>query len=291
MAILYGTTSEGTTLPVLVDQFGNLLAKGIEGSEGPTGPEGPKGDTGGEGPPGPKGDPGEGLPLPYGEDGSYLTLKDGEPAWTTTPGPDPGPPSDHIEWANYQTMGVLYSVDGDPVSPPDPIAYGKEQPCWLDNAYEQKVGWNLGANGLGDGTSDQYLQLAFDESTFGKIIRVLIECDLQMKVTGFGGVANCPFTSHTSNVSVISQPSEVILPSSVGAFWGSLQAEFLFNRDATSLDISWGIENGFAKITTSFMRGWEWVDSGEYAFQEQQRMKSEVKAMRAAITELGQSRD
>ena len=31
MAILLGTTATGETLPVLVDQFGNLLAKGIDG--------------------------------------------------------------------------------------------------------------------------------------------------------------------------------------------------------------------------------------------------------------------
>lgn len=34
MAILYGTQSNGETLPVLVDQFGNLIAKGIEGPPG-----------------------------------------------------------------------------------------------------------------------------------------------------------------------------------------------------------------------------------------------------------------
>ena len=40
MAILFGTTSTGTTLPVLVDQFGNLLAQGMPGAEGPPGPPG-----------------------------------------------------------------------------------------------------------------------------------------------------------------------------------------------------------------------------------------------------------
>ena len=40
MAILFGTQSNGETLPVLVDQFGNLLAKGIEGEPGPPGPPG-----------------------------------------------------------------------------------------------------------------------------------------------------------------------------------------------------------------------------------------------------------
>jgi len=88
MAILYGTTGDGTTLPVLVDQFGNLLAKGIDGAEGPEGPEGPPG------PEGPEGDPGVGVPLPYGEEGSYLGIIDGVPKWNVPdipPGPEPEP--------------------------------------------------------------------------------------------------------------------------------------------------------------------------------------------------------
>jgi hypothetical protein len=66
MAILYGTQSNGETLPVLVDQFGNLLAKGIEGQPGEPGPPGP---------------PGVGeLPLdPY--EGALLGWQDGQLAW------------------------------------------------------------------------------------------------------------------------------------------------------------------------------------------------------------------
>jgi hypothetical protein len=62
MAILYGTQSNGETLPVLVDQFGNLLAKGIEGPPGP---------------------PGVGeLPSdPY--EGAILGWKNGQLAWVT----------------------------------------------------------------------------------------------------------------------------------------------------------------------------------------------------------------
>ena len=63
MAILYGTTGDGTTLPVLVDQFGNLLAKGIDGSEGPPGPPGI----------------GQLPPDPY--EGALLGWQDGELAW------------------------------------------------------------------------------------------------------------------------------------------------------------------------------------------------------------------
>ena len=55
MAILYGTQSNGETLPVLVDQFGNLLAKGIKGDPGQPGDPGTPGE---QGPPGPQGLPG-----------------------------------------------------------------------------------------------------------------------------------------------------------------------------------------------------------------------------------------
>jgi hypothetical protein len=57
MAILYGTQSNGETLPVLVDQYGNLLAKGIDGATGPEGPQGP------QGPQGPSGKDGDGQPV------------------------------------------------------------------------------------------------------------------------------------------------------------------------------------------------------------------------------------
>lgn len=50
MAILYGTQSNGETLPVQVNAFGQLVAQGLDGA---------KGDTGPEGPPGPKGDKGD----------------------------------------------------------------------------------------------------------------------------------------------------------------------------------------------------------------------------------------
>ena len=55
MAILYGTQSNGETLPVQVNETGQLVAQPLPGTEGPPGPPGP---TGPEGPPGPQGEPG-----------------------------------------------------------------------------------------------------------------------------------------------------------------------------------------------------------------------------------------
>lgn len=49
MAILYGTTADGESLPVQVNEFGQLVAQGVPGPPGPEGPQGPPGD-GGDGP-------------------------------------------------------------------------------------------------------------------------------------------------------------------------------------------------------------------------------------------------
>ena len=43
MSILYGTTSDGNTLPVQVDETGRLVAFGAQGPEGKPGPPGPEG--------------------------------------------------------------------------------------------------------------------------------------------------------------------------------------------------------------------------------------------------------
>ena len=64
MAILYGTTATGETLPVQVNASGQLVAQGMDGAQGPEGPEGPPGKPG---PPGADGQPGdEGLTAEQG---------------------------------------------------------------------------------------------------------------------------------------------------------------------------------------------------------------------------------
>ena len=77
--VLYGTQSNGETLPVQVDATGRLVAEGLQG------PPGEPGQPGEPGPPGPN------ELLPYGEEGTVLTIVDGVPAWAS---PGPPPPSD-----------------------------------------------------------------------------------------------------------------------------------------------------------------------------------------------------
>ena len=46
MAILFGTTADGESLPVQVNEFGQLVAKGLPGEKGDQGPPGPEGPVG-----------------------------------------------------------------------------------------------------------------------------------------------------------------------------------------------------------------------------------------------------
>ena len=46
MAILYGTTADGESLPVQVNEFGQLVAKGLQGEKGDQGDVGPEGPVG-----------------------------------------------------------------------------------------------------------------------------------------------------------------------------------------------------------------------------------------------------
>ena len=66
--ILYGTQSNGETLPVQVDATGRLVAEGLQGPEGP---------------PGPPGTPGTGELPPNPQEGQILGWENGQLAWIT----------------------------------------------------------------------------------------------------------------------------------------------------------------------------------------------------------------
>lgn len=69
MAILYGTQSNGETLPVQVNEFGQLVAQGLDGTPGTPGT------------PGPPGPPGIGQLPSNPFEGALLGWEDGELAW------------------------------------------------------------------------------------------------------------------------------------------------------------------------------------------------------------------
>ncbi len=101
MAILYGTQSNGETLPVLVDQFGNLLAKGIDGQPGTPGTPGTPGE------PGPPGADGGDFPLPPDPyEGAFLGWLNNGLAWIGTP-PVPVPEGRFGPITGWDPAGLL----------------------------------------------------------------------------------------------------------------------------------------------------------------------------------------
>lgn len=106
--ILLGTQSNGETLPVQVNSFGQLVAEGLQGSEGPEGPQGPQGPQGPEGPEGPGGI--ELPPDPY--EGALLGWLDGGLAWVGAP-PVPVPEGVFGPITGWDAQSGYLSVDGD----------------------------------------------------------------------------------------------------------------------------------------------------------------------------------
>ena len=96
--VLYGTQSNGETLPVQVDGTGRLVAEGLPGPAGPDGPPGP---------PGPAGEI-ELPPDPY--EGALLGWENGQLAWIGTP-PVPIPEGVYGPITGWDRDNSLLTVD------------------------------------------------------------------------------------------------------------------------------------------------------------------------------------
>ena len=280
MAILYGTTSSGESLPVLVDQFGNLLAKGIEGQQGPPGGEGPQGPPGGEGPPGPQGDPGEGLPLPYGEDGSYLTLVDGEPAWTDVPDPDPPPPAEPVIWANIDTSADLIDNNGNAVNATDKLAWLELTPSWKRRDNFEIQGSRQDPQDSGNFAKT----LDFEFSgCYGKIISLYWTVLYEMGVNTAMNWENV-WQWNSGDIFLVNTEGPTQTGNKVGpTFEAGWKVNFLFNREVASDSFSWKIAASFANFRFVRFRGWEIQDAGTFALNNQMKVQNELMTLREAV--------
>lgn len=128
--ILYGTQSNGNTLPVQVDQYGRLVAEGLPGSEGPPGPPGADGSNG---------QPGGSFPLPPDPyEGALLGWLNNELAWIGTP-PIPVPEGVFGPITGWDSSGKVITVDG---NIPSQVASGVY--VWQCDAQGNYItdGWN-----------------------------------------------------------------------------------------------------------------------------------------------------
>lgn len=277
MALLYGTQSNGETLPVLVDQFGNLLAKGIDGAQGPPGQPGQQGQ---QGIPGDPGAPGQGVPLPYGEDGSYLQIVSGAPEWTsgsgpTPPGPEPVPSNVSIQdiFDTYST----YNIQGSPINPPDPLEWLVSQDSWTDQPTYVLNGAAFKGNKPLNKPNDIFLM----EGSFGKVLTFRYEFLFKQLVDE---------PKPTMQVNVNSEFAQEIyndwtpFPGLAGDNqWVGGTTSYLINSDLPQLEVGLSWDQGQITEMSMFMRYYHLDDAGNYALNEQLRLKQEVRALREVV--------
>ncbi len=272
MAILYGTQSNGETLPVLVDQFGNLLAKGIEGGQGPEGPEGPQGEQGIPGDPGLPGKDGEGVPLPYGPDGAYLQIVDGDPEWVEQP-PTPPPPQPDLAWINQATSCKSIDADGEYFDDPDPYSWLQTQDTYL--APENQALAGLEVKKLNYYLPDSYL--AFDcNDIFGKIITLYWSTAVLASDTAAVDM-NINFEFDNSNINLVGttvKPSYNIGKNGSGNSWGVYN--YLVNRDIEAFQLT--VTPQFYNLSRwqVFMCGFVVEEQSEYLIRRQQEQDLRV---------------
>ena len=129
--VLYGTQSNGETLPVQVDDTGRLVAEGLQGQEGPPGPPGQPGADGGD------------FPLPPDPyEGALLGWLNGGLAWIGTP-PVPVPDNVFGPITAWDPENVLVTVSG---SIPEEIGTGVylTQVDSTGTAINPSKNWNIG---------------------------------------------------------------------------------------------------------------------------------------------------
>ena len=165
MAILYGTQSNGETLPVLVDQFGNLLAKGIEG---PPGQEGPPGADGGD------------FPLPPDPyEGAFLGWLNNGLAWIGTP-PVPVPEGRFGPITGWDPAGLL-TVGGEI---PEQIKQGVFVYQCNEDGSIYVDGWNNSQNWSDD------VEVTNGTGLAGRSPSLMFNGDISYSATGVFGTDN-----------------------------------------------------------------------------------------------------
>jgi hypothetical protein len=287
MAILYGTQSNGETLPVLVDQFGNLLAKGIEGQPGQPGQPGTPGEPGGEGPPGPQGDPGEGVPLPYGPDGAYLQIVDGVPAWAgvSPPGPEPEPDLSVLctnLWDDYVPRDSSNNV----VTPADPTAWLKATGTW---GYEDSQSFEGASQSVPNSENDFVSSDTFRlKESAGMILSVSY-------TRYFEALENVHYRvtvneSPSQYAQLISTTLKTIDGYPRGPKWGGGTSSYLITRDNAEVIIKHSWQMQYVVDFQLYIRNFWLEDPGTFALRRQIKLEQEVKALRELTMDIDLSR-
>ena len=292
--ILFGTQSNGETLPVQVDATGRLVAEGLQGPPGQDGQPGPPGPPGvGELPSGAfEGavlgwQEGElvwlepsGLPQPLGTEGQIIQIYKNEPVWLTNPDVPPvpfnavtikqGQASPDGKFGMFSSESVLQG--------PDCI--------WDEYAREQRF-WNYNEGGAQIGLSKREsnsLTQAFNlEFGFSEILQISGNGRFQ-HTSGGTDTWEITGTASSSNLVPINTLKTWTLSGS-----GHVDQPFVFtwliNRDSIGeFTIRIGFSGGNFNISDiSFIniQSWKTLDAGRVALENQLAMREEVARLRA----------
>lgn len=287
MAILYGTQSNGETLPVLVDQFGNLLAKGIEGQPGQPGQPGTPGEPGAEGPPGPPGTPGEGVPLPYGQEGDFLVIDNGIPTWKYIDVPEPPPAVPAIQYIQNDLVWLIQDEAGTTLSPQPPTDYVKGLSTWNTLGTGSAAGLRTGeAEAMSSKNSQMLYELTAAD---GQVISMTMEWETKLLETNaFPIYYN--WNANNDDIVLISSTWPSQQPSGTGIVTFGGVISFLVKRPVSSFELTFEIVTERVRSQSFYNRGWILEDQGAFALRRQLMMQKQVNALRGMTTDIDLSR-
>lgn len=267
MAILYGTQSNGETLPVLVDQFGNLLAKGINGPEGPPGPQGPQGPQGPEGPP-------INLP-PDPADGDALGWKDDQLAWLKIYDPD-----EPVGWLNARDSCQVTDSSGAYISPSNPLKYLEESAEWMKPEIENAAGGLItSSSGVAVGEPMAF----YVRNSLTKVITLTFKAFVTYQGSDFTDNPN-NIQFDTANIKLVSRQEKGSMfvgdPQQDGVWWW-YKGTFMWTRPVDNFTVTNTItKGGIQKTVKNWFMGYKVEDAGTYAVRQQARVQEQVESLR-----------
>lgn len=271
MAILYGTQSNGETLPVLVDQFGNLLAKGIEGPPGP---------------PGEPGEPGSAAFPPDPQEGDLLGYQNGEVAWIS--GLNPPVPTEDLQWMNPQEFKLLdkNSVEYDG---PDKYEKAKTYPYWNVGSNAGKIGFEIG-DGT-DGTDPRGYVLSKNMTFasavgFQDVFKLYVEF-VYWQATADTGLFDWVVITSDPNVSLIGNTLPGSRPSQPGdtIVYVKGTVDMRVSQPIEQFNLRFGLQGSRLAGISTYIQGYQYESQGSYALSTQLKLKQEVTEMRALINQ------
>lgn len=287
--ILYGTQSNGETLPVQVDATGRLVAEGLQGPEGPIGP------------PGPEGPPGE---LPSGAyDGAVLGWEDGEAQWVNAPGGLPQPLGSEGQiiqvvngeavWVSNPSVPPIGSYSVTFIQPPDGNTPALGIYDAIGNAPDLLVSWDTYQRMSSSWMTNSN---AFEQGVVGKVdnqmsFKLNVQAQagqiLQMRLSGRSYCTQGKNNDWTISASCDNANLSPITPSTSWNTGGcpswqtaAYTASFLINQANigevnVSVTMSGG-RIGTGNGETLCLTGWQAIDAGQYLVQRMLEVRKQV---------------